>query len=85
MPKRPGLVSRQWNVSLVTAALMLANLMLAGAAGAAQPGQLFGAPLNFGMSADEASAALGVRDGLEVDRIQGGCGVARFGGKHLAA
>jgi hypothetical protein len=60
MPKRPGLVSRQWNVSLVTAALMLANLMLAGVAGAAQPGQLFGAPLNFGMSADEASAALGV-------------------------
>ena len=60
MPRRFGPVTRRWNVSLVTAAVMLANLMLAGAAGAAQPGQSFGAPLSFGMNADEASAALGV-------------------------
>jgi hypothetical protein len=60
MPKCPSLVTRRWNVGLVTAALLLANLMWAGAADAAQPGQAFGAPLSFGMSADEASVALGV-------------------------
>jgi len=60
MPKCPGLMTRRWNVSLVTVATMLASLVFAGAAGAAQPGQSFGAPLSFGMSTDEASAALGV-------------------------
>jgi hypothetical protein len=44
----------------MTASLMLANMLWVGTAGAAQPGLSFGAPLNFGMSADEASVALGV-------------------------
>jgi hypothetical protein len=61
MPKRPGLVTqRRWNVGLMTASLMLANLIWADVAGAAQPRLSFGAPLNFGMSTEEASAALGV-------------------------
>ena len=44
----------------MTASLMLANLLWADVAAAAQPHLSFGAPLNFGMSVDEASAALGV-------------------------
>jgi hypothetical protein len=44
----------------MTASIMLANLIWVGVAAAAQPGLSFGAPLNFGMSADEASVALGV-------------------------
>ena len=60
MPKRFGLVTRRLNVGLVTAGLMLASLSGASAAYKAQPGLSFGAPLNFGMSTEEASAALGV-------------------------
>ena len=66
MPKSPGFVTRRWNVGLVTAAVVLANLSWAPMAGAAQPasaaqsGLSFGAPLNFGMNIDEVSAALGV-------------------------
>ena len=59
MPKRPGLVTRGLHVSFVTAALMLANPVWA-AASAAEWRLFAGAPLNFGMSIDEASAALGV-------------------------
>jgi hypothetical protein len=53
-------MSRRLNVILVTAGLMLANMLWAPAAGAGQGGPSFGAPLNFGMNVDEASAALGV-------------------------
>ena len=48
-------MSRRLNVGLVTAGLALAGLLIAGAPGAAQPP----IPLAFGMSIDEASAALG--------------------------
>jgi hypothetical protein len=60
MPKRPGLATRRWNVSLMTSFLVLANLSWAGMAAAAEPNLSFGAPLTFGMNPDEASAALGV-------------------------
>jgi hypothetical protein len=60
MPKRLGPVTRRLNVGLVTAGLMLAGLSGASAAYKAQRPISFGAPLSFGMSADEASAALGV-------------------------
>jgi hypothetical protein len=60
MPKRPSPMTRLLNVILVTAGLMLANMLWAPAAGAGQPVRSFGAPLNFGMNVDEASAALGV-------------------------
>jgi hypothetical protein len=60
MPKCPGPVTRRWNVGLVTASFALASLLWAGTAGAVQRGQSFGVPINFGMSADEVSAALGV-------------------------
>jgi hypothetical protein len=60
MPKRFGPVTRRLNVGLVTAGLVLASLSGASAAYKAQPAISLGAPLTFGMSADEASAALGV-------------------------
>lgn len=60
MPGRFGFVMRRLNVGLVTAALVLASLSGASAAYKAQPAIRFGAPLNFGMSAEQASAALGV-------------------------
>ena len=55
-----GGAARRLHVGLVTAGLMLANMLWMPAAGAAQPRSAFGAPLNFGMNVDEASAALGV-------------------------
>jgi hypothetical protein len=50
---------RRLNVGLVTAGLALAGLLVASVTGTAQPASP-GAPLTFGMSVDEASAALGV-------------------------
>jgi hypothetical protein len=55
-----GLVRRRRNVALVTAAIMFSNIAPAAAAYKAQPAVAAGAPLMFGMSEDEASAALGV-------------------------
>jgi hypothetical protein len=60
MPKRFGPVTRRLNVGLVTAGLMLANLSGASGSYKAQPTLAAGAPLSFGMSAEEASVALGV-------------------------
>jgi hypothetical protein len=60
MPKRSGPVMRYLNVGLVTAGLMLTSLSGACASYKAQPTLATGAPLSFGMSAEEASAALGV-------------------------
>jgi hypothetical protein len=61
MPKRFGPVTRRLNVGLVTAGLMLASLSGASGSYKAQPTLAAGAaPLSFGMSAEEASAALGV-------------------------
>lgn len=51
---------RRFNVDLMKACLVLGCLFAAPAVGAAQPSSLFAAPLSFGMSMDEASAALGV-------------------------
>ena len=70
MPKRFGPVTRCLNVALVTAGLMLANLTGAPAAYQAQPAISSGAPLSFGMSTEEASAALGV----PLSYIRGGPG-----------
>jgi hypothetical protein len=55
-----GLMRRSLNVALVTAAFMFASIALASAAYKAQAAVPAGAPLMFGMSADQASAALGV-------------------------
>ena len=52
-------MTRRLNVSLVTAGIALAGLLIACAPGTAQPVRLV-APLAFGMSIDEASTALGV-------------------------
>ena len=60
MPGRFGPVTRRLNVALVTAGLMLASLSGASAAYKAQGAVSPGAPLSFGMSTEEASAALGV-------------------------
>jgi hypothetical protein len=60
MPKNFGLMTRRLNVGLVTAALLLTNISGVLASGATQPAIASSAPLNFGMSADEVSAALGV-------------------------
>jgi hypothetical protein len=59
MRKTLGLVTRRLNVGLVTAGFIFASTLAAPASGAAQP-VLLGGPLTFGMSIDEASAALGV-------------------------
>ena len=59
MPKS-SLVTRRLNVALVTAGLVFASVSGASASGAAQPAISLGAPLNFGMNIDQASAALGV-------------------------
>lgn len=55
MPKRA--VMRRFNVGLMKWCLVLGCLLAAPAGGAASPAA---APLAFGMSIDEASAALGV-------------------------
>ncbi len=55
-----GLMRRSLNVALVTTGFMFASITLAPAAYKAQAAVPAGAPLMFGMSADEASAALGV-------------------------
>ena len=60
MPKRFGPITRRLHVGLVTAGLTLAGLSGAFASYKTQPALASGAPLSFGMSADEASAALGV-------------------------
>ena len=60
MPKRSGPVMRYLNVGLVTAGLTLASFSGAFASYKVQPALASGAPLSFGMSADEASVALGV-------------------------
>ena len=54
-----GSVARRLNVGLVTAGLMFANIAPGVAAYKARPAVAAGAPLMFGMSEDEASAALG--------------------------
>jgi hypothetical protein len=60
MPKRFGPVMRWFSVGLVTSGIALASLSAARASYKAQPTLAPGAPLSFGMSAEEASAALGV-------------------------
>jgi hypothetical protein len=65
MPGRFGPVTRGLHVAflhvaLVTAGLVLASLSGASAAYKAQGAIAVGAPLSFGMSADEVSAVLGV-------------------------
>jgi hypothetical protein len=60
MPERFGPMTRRLHVAVVTAGLMLAGLSGASAAYKAQPAIAFGAPLTFGMTAEQASAALGV-------------------------
>jgi hypothetical protein len=56
---RIGGMTRRLNVGLVTAGIALAGLLIACAPGVAQPAST-AAPLTFGMSIDDASAALGV-------------------------
>ena len=58
MPKRA--VMRRFNVGLMKSCLVLGCLLAAPTVGAAQPASSVAAPLTFGMSIDEASAALGV-------------------------
>jgi hypothetical protein len=60
MPKNFGFVTRHLHVGLVTAGLIFANLPAADASAPARPTLFSGSPLSFGMSIDEASAALGV-------------------------
>jgi hypothetical protein len=60
MPNSFGCLTRCLNVGLVTAAMMLANAATASAAYKAEAAVPVGAPLAFGMSQDQASAALGV-------------------------
>ena len=58
---RIGLVTQSLNVGLVTAAIMSANIAPASAAYKAEPAAVrAGAPLAFGMTEQDASAALGV-------------------------
>jgi hypothetical protein len=60
MPRRFGFMMRCLNVGLVTLGIALASLSAVRASYKAQPTLASGAPLSFGMSADEAAAALGV-------------------------
>ena len=60
LPRTRRPVGRRRNVALVTAGILFAIIAPAAAATKAQPAVPSGAPLMFGMSADEASAALGV-------------------------
>lgn len=60
LPRTIGLVTRSLNVALVTAGFLFADIALASAAYKAEQTVPAGAPLMFGMSADQASAALGV-------------------------
>lgn len=61
LPSRLAPVRRRLHVALVTAGILLVNLTGAPAPAAAQPAAVpTGVPLTFGMSPDEASAALGV-------------------------
>jgi hypothetical protein len=60
MPKSHLPVQRRLHVGLVTAVFLLPALFGAIGQAHAQSTQPFRAPLSFGMSADEASAALGV-------------------------
>jgi hypothetical protein len=55
----PGPVRRRWNVALVTAGILFSSIAPTAATNA-RPAVPTGAPLMFGMSEDEASAALGV-------------------------
>ena len=55
-----GPARRRWNVALVTAAMIISNIAPTAAADKTRPAVSPGAPLTFGMSEDEASAALGV-------------------------
>jgi TctA family transporter len=56
-----GRVMRHLNVGLVTAGILSAGLVGGSAPSSAQPPAVpIGTPLTFGMSPDEASAALGV-------------------------
>ena len=60
-PSSLGRVMRRLNVGLVTAGILFAGLLGGSAPSSAQaPAVPVGAPLAFGMSPDEASAALGV-------------------------
>jgi len=59
MRKATAFLTQRLYVGLVTAGFMFASILVGPASGAAQPVSL-GAPLMFGMSIDEASAALGV-------------------------
>jgi hypothetical protein len=60
LAKTIGSATRRLNVALVTAGFMFANTAPAAAAYKSEAAVPAGAPLMFGMSADEASAALGV-------------------------
>jgi hypothetical protein len=60
MPRRFGFMMRCLHVGLVTLGIALASLSGVRASYKAQPTLASGAPLSFGMSADEAAAALGV-------------------------
>jgi hypothetical protein len=57
--KRIGGMTRRLKFGLMTAGLAVASLLVASAPGAANPVPA-GPPLTFGMSIDDASAALGV-------------------------
>jgi hypothetical protein len=59
MRKTTALITRRLRVGLMTAGLIFANVLVGAASGAAQA-MSSGSPLSFGMSIDEASAALGV-------------------------
>lgn len=60
LPSSSGPVRRRRNVALVMAGILFSNVAPTAAATKAQPAVPSGAPLMFGMSEDEASAALGV-------------------------
>ena len=61
LPSSLGFVTRRLNVGLVTAGILFASLIGAPAPSTAQPAAVpVGTPLTFGMTPDEASAALGV-------------------------
>lgn len=60
MPNSHGRPARRLHVGLVTVATLFASVAVASAAYKAQPIAPSGGPLAFGMSIDEASAALGV-------------------------
>jgi hypothetical protein len=60
MPNSLVNLTRCWRVGLVTAAMISANVAPAAAATKAQAAVPAGTPLMFGMSEDQAAAALGV-------------------------